>query len=192
MLLFVSNGTETIHLSNFRQKNLEHILTDPLLTRGEPLVAIEGYSLMPNHVHIISQQIDDKGISRFMQKVFTGYTLYFNKKYNRSGPLFAGVFKSKHLSNDRYLKHALSYVHMNPVELYEKRWKEGFGNIQSIEKRLREYEYSSLLDFAGHYRIHKKLLSTGPHTLYDRKPTIREMLNDAKAYYSQLSKQFQK
>lgn len=190
MLLYVSNGTEITHLSNFRQKRLDDILTDQSIIRGENLVSIGGYCLMPNHVHVIPQQLADKGISLFMQKVFTGYTLYFNKKYNRTGPLFAGVFKSKHLYDDRYLKRALSYVHMNPIELFEKRWKEGVGDITSIEKRLRTYEHSSLVDFMGSARAHQNILGASVHTLFERKPAVKEMLADAKQYYLEIGKPF--
>ncbi len=44
------------------------------------LVEIVAYCLNPNHYHLIVKQISEKGIERFMQKIGTGYTNYFNKR----------------------------------------------------------------------------------------------------------------
>lgn len=44
------------------------------------LVNIEAYSLLPNHFHLIVEQIVDGGISEFLKRVSGGYTSYFNEK----------------------------------------------------------------------------------------------------------------
>ena len=59
---------------------------------------------MPNHFHILITQMEEKGVSKFMQKLSTAYSMYYNKKYKRTGGLFEGKFKSEHLNKDRYLK----------------------------------------------------------------------------------------
>jgi len=51
----------------------------------EPLVTIHGFCLMKNHYHLLVEEIEEGGISKFMQKIGTGYTMYFNKKYERTG-----------------------------------------------------------------------------------------------------------
>src|SRR5665648_769365 len=56
-------------------------------SRTTQLVSIGSYSIMPNHIHILVKQISNNGISKFMQKVSTGYAGYFNKKYKRTGGL---------------------------------------------------------------------------------------------------------
>jgi putative transposase len=84
------------------------------LEKGEPLVDIGSYCLMPNHFHLLLHQRQEDGISRFMQKLTTAYTMYFNIKNKRTGVLFQGRFKSKHAAEDRYLKYLLSYIHLNP------------------------------------------------------------------------------
>ena len=47
------------------------------------LVEILTFCLMPNHYHLLLRQIKDKGITNFMHKLGTGYTMSFNKKYKR-------------------------------------------------------------------------------------------------------------
>mgnify|MGYP001590668082 CR=1 FL=1 len=50
---------------------------------------------------------------KFMQRLGTGYTMYFNEKNKRSGSLFQGKFKSKHINSNEYLLQASSYVNLN-------------------------------------------------------------------------------
>ena len=53
-------------------------------------------------------------MTRFMRGVPTSYTIYFNKKYKRTGPLFQDAFKASRISNDEYLQHISRYIHLNP------------------------------------------------------------------------------
>ena len=55
----------------------------------------------------------EKGIEKFMQRLGTGYTMYFNEKNKRSGSLFQGKFKSKHINSNEYLLQVSSYVNLN-------------------------------------------------------------------------------
>ncbi len=97
----------------------------------DPLVAIGAYVLMPNHFHLLITPTEGGNISKYMQKVCTGYVMYYNQKYKRSGSLFEGKFKSEHASNSRYLKYLFSYIHLNPLKLIDKNWKvEGVKNIK--------------------------------------------------------------
>ena len=59
--------------------------------RGERLIDIGAWVLMPNHFHILMtftnhrQGLWPEGsnpITQYMQKVSTSYAMYFNKKYN--------------------------------------------------------------------------------------------------------------
>ena len=77
------------------------------------LVEIVVYCLNKNHYHLILKQVANNGISRFMQKVGTGYTMYFNKKYKRTGSLFGGGFKSKYIESDEQLNYVGVYVNLN-------------------------------------------------------------------------------
>lgn len=77
------------------------------------LVDIIAYCLNPNHFHFILKQKYDQGITTFMKKICTGYAMYFNKKYSRSGVLFQGRFKSVHIDSNDQLLYVSAYVNCN-------------------------------------------------------------------------------
>ncbi|MDP2668385.1 MAG: transposase [bacterium] len=81
--------------------------------RSKQLVNFVAYCLNPNHYHFILEQVAENGISRFMHRLNGGYTWYFNKQYNRSGSLFQGRFKAKHIDSNEYLLHVCIYVNLN-------------------------------------------------------------------------------
>ena len=83
------------------------------LGKHDKLVEIICYCLNPNHYHMIVKQKENKGIEKFMQKLGTSYTMYFNKKYKRSGSLFQGKFKSIHIDSNEYLLHLSAYINQN-------------------------------------------------------------------------------
>lgn len=182
-LMYLCNGTRNVRISDMMEWNFEKTLSDTMLDKGEPLVDICAYSLMPTHPHFIIREIIEKGTARFMQKVFTGYTLYFNKKYGRIGSLFVGTFKSKYIRDDRYLKQVVPYVLFNPVELFEPRWKVGGGSIKQIERGLREYPYSSLPDFLGEVRLENKIVGNSLKEFYPGQLSLASMLEEAKTFY---------
>jgi putative transposase len=62
---------------------------------------------------LILEQLVDGGISEFMKRLGGGYTGYFNKKHERSGSLFQGVFKDVHINSNEYLLHVSAYVNLN-------------------------------------------------------------------------------
>lgn len=117
------------------------------IERGDALVDIGAYCLMPNHFHILVKEIDEdgKGVSRFMQKLMTSYTMYFNKRYDRTGSLFSSSFKAKHITDDNHLKYLFAYIHLNPLELKN--------------KKLEKYKHSSYLDYLKDNRPENKILS---------------------------------
>jgi putative transposase len=110
-----------------------------------PLVRFICYTLMPNHYHFLIQQVEDGGISKFMQKLGTGYTMYFNKRYKRNGVLFQGTFKIKHVPEDGYLLHLSRYIHLNALSMKSSSWaSEGVNNKSEARKFLEEYKWHSL------------------------------------------------
>src|SRR3989344_1265426 len=129
------------------------------IEKKKKITSIGAYCLMPNHFHIILKETAENGISRFMQKLQTAYTMYFNKKNERSGSLFQGTFKAVHANHDTYLKYLVSYIHLNPVKLIQPNWKEiGIGDLQKAEIFLNGYKYSSYQDFLGINRIENHIL----------------------------------
>lgn len=76
-------------------------------------VQLHAYCLMTNHVHLL---VKDEGncLSEFMHKLTAGYAAYFNFKYERSGSLFQGRFKSEAIYDQSYYLSVLRYIHRNP------------------------------------------------------------------------------
>lgn len=152
-LLFILNTDKNIELRKSKESKISNL-------KNEKIVSIGAYVLMPNHFHILLTEKISKGVSKFMQKVSTAYVMYYNKKYSRSGSLFESKFKSQHLNTDNYLKYVFSYIHLNPVKLLNKSWKEkGIKNKRHTLDYLEDYEYSSYLDYLGKSRWQNNILN---------------------------------
>lgn len=114
------------------------------------LVKIIAWCLMPNHYHFVLKQKNDGGITKFMRRLGTGYTMYTNTKYERNGHVFQGPFKAKTINGNEYLQHVVRYIHLNPLDLIESSWKEnGVKNIESGKRFIISYNWSSLRDYIG-------------------------------------------
>lgn len=117
----------------------------------KPLVRILADCLMPNHYHLLIEEIQENGISRFMHKLGTGYTNFFNKKYKRVGSLFQGPFKAIAIENDIYLQYMLAYVNIiNPGQLIEPELKEkGVKDIEKVMNFAKAYSFGTNPDYLG-------------------------------------------
>lgn len=115
------------------------------------LVRIMADCLMPNHYHLILEEAQEGGISKFMHKLGVGYTGYFNKKYDRVGGLFQGAFKAVAIDKDLYLQYLLIYLNViNPAELIEPKLKEkGINDIDKIMKFVAGYPWSTHQEYLG-------------------------------------------
>ncbi len=147
---------------------------------------------MGNHYHILLQEKIENGISKFMQKVGTGYTMYFNEKNDRIGSLFVGPFRSKHIGTDAYLRKVVQYIHLNPAEIFEQGWKHGnVKNLGQLKNKLLSYQTSSLPDYFGAPRPEQAILDIESIALLkDGLPPLSSVLRDAAAYYEELEKEF--
>jgi putative transposase len=138
--IFRSNDDLERFMLGIEQFNTPKILGE--LRRGhrvstDPrLVEIVAYSISQNHFHFILEQIDDRGIEKFMHKLSMGYSKYFNKKYRRSGALFEGKFKAKHIGSNEYLLHLSAYINLNNLA-------HGRGHAMSIFSKSSWDEYVS-------------------------------------------------
>ncbi|MDO8498419.1 MAG: transposase [bacterium] len=79
------------------------------------MIRIYCFCLMPNHFHLLIQQLEDGGVTLFLRKVSDSYTRYFNTKYERVGSLFQGPFKARLIENEEYLLQLSKYIHRNPL-----------------------------------------------------------------------------
>ncbi len=170
-LLFLSNGARSFELKEIEKKKLWEY------ERGEPLVDIISYCLMSNHFHLLVRERGEGGASQFMKKLQTGYVMYFNSKYDRSGSLFQGPFRARHVDSDTYLKHVSTYIHLNALDLCDAGWKKrGLKDSRKAENFITTYQYSSLIDHCGSNRNESKLLSLEAFPTYYN--SAEEILDD--------------
>lgn len=175
-LLFVCNGKIAVDLKIQGRTlyEIQHIM------KGESIVDICCYCLMPNHFHLLVREKVKGGISRFMQKLQTGYTMYFNKRYKRNGTLFQGKYKAQHANEDRYLSYLIAYIHLNPVKLIDPAWREnGIKDRKSAELFLRNYQCSSFTDYCGVNRLEKLIIDKNALPKYaETKEAFKRMVTD--------------
>ncbi|HBH71665.1 MAG: transpanse [Parcubacteria group bacterium GW2011_GWC1_42_11] len=165
-LLYLCNSERGV---NFRDDIVDKAIDVWDFNRERAIVSIGAWVLMPNHFHIYvtSKSLpedrprgDESTITEFMRKLSTGYSSYFNKKYNRTGSLFEGRFKATHVSGDIHAKYLFSYIHLNPVKLIDAKWKDnGIKNIPHAVKYLEGYQWSSYKDHAGVNRNENLIIS---------------------------------
>lgn len=178
-LLYVCNSTESVNISkHFRQGRSFTELFD--IDRGEQLVDIIAYCLIPNHFHLLIRERSEGGIQKFMMKLSTGYSMYFNKKNKRTGALFESRFKAKYIDSDEYLKYLIAYIHLNPIKMIDPEWKKnGIQDILVAQDYLKNYEYSSYLEYQGVTRLESKILNreAGPEYFATSKD-FNDFVND--------------
>lgn len=78
-------------------------------------VTMLAYCLMPNHFHLLVRQDEPYSISSLMKGICDGYAKAINRQLKRSGHLFEGKYRIKHIDDDSYLLHLSRYIHLNPV-----------------------------------------------------------------------------
>ncbi len=154
-LMFLSNSKQNI---NFRDQIVSAQIDAWSFEKGNNIVSIGAWVLMPNHFHIYiislepdSDSIEEEpNIAMFMRKLCGSYVKYFNNKYKRTGYLFEGRYKAVHVSEEIQAKYLFSYIHLNPIKLIQKDWKEaGIKDKDGALNFLFDYKYSSYLDYLG-------------------------------------------
>ncbi len=104
-------------------------------------VALEGYCLMDNHIHLIAIPHDQKGLSRAMQRIHSDYARGLHLRLRRMGHLWQARFHSVPL-DDKHSWHALLYVERNPVRAGlvancgEWRWSSAQAHLGIVESEL--------------------------------------------------------
>lgn len=77
--------------------------------------AIHAYVLMTNHVHLVVTPADAMSTARLMQAVGRRYVRHFNDRYDRTGTLWEGRYRSMPIDSERYFLACSRYVELNPV-----------------------------------------------------------------------------
>ena len=79
-------------------------------------IHIHAWVLMTNHVHLLcTPQEDNRGVSAMMQSIGRMYVRRFNAKYERTGTLWEGRFRSCVVDSEKYLMTVSRYIELNPV-----------------------------------------------------------------------------
>jgi putative transposase len=76
---------------------------------------IHAYVLMTNHVHLLACSARPDGLSLMMQYVGRFFVRYINRRYERSGTLYEGRFRSSLVDTDHYFLRCCRYIELNPV-----------------------------------------------------------------------------
>jgi putative transposase len=178
-LLYLANDELPLRRDDIGTRTLDEILHLP---RGKRLVAIGAFGLMPDHFHLVLKEVAEGGITSFMRKVGTAYTLYFNSRHSRRGNLFLKPFQSMRVSPDHRLQHLISYVHSNPATLLDPKWKNGpVADPQFLGEHIASYPYSSFTAHTGTPAQVSPILDAEMLSIAHTVP-IQKMLQEARRY----------
>ncbi|KKU53188.1 MAG: hypothetical protein A3F26_01545 [Candidatus Ryanbacteria bacterium RIFCSPHIGHO2_12_FULL_47_12b] len=132
-------------IGSLYQQSFEHKRLNTKNTKNSkkesPLVNVICYCLNPNHFHMILEEAENKGIEKYMHRLGTGFTRYFNETYKRTGSLFQGPYKVVHVSSNEYLLHVSAYVNLNhrvhqlsglATKLVRTSWQEYIGKRSGV------------------------------------------------------------
>lgn len=129
------------------------------------------YCLMPNHYHLMVHLLETDGLIGLMRSVITSYSMYFNRKYKRTGALFESRFLASRITTDTYYWQVSRYVHLNPLDIGE--------NVFN-------YPYSSVQYFVGNWKaawVHPEYVVTD-----QEKTTYRQELTATEDWHKQVKR----
>ncbi len=123
-----------------------------------------------------------------MQKLGTSFSMYYNVKYEHIGNVFIKPFRAKHVGKDDYFQRVVQYIHLNPAELFEPKWKEGIvGNKNKLAKQLGNYRYSSLADYLGTRRVENAIIVASTADLFETALSLDSLIYEAAEYYREIN-----
>jgi len=111
---YYQTGKPPVNFCKAKEQNMLDFKED-ISGENKSLVQIICYGVMPTHIHLALKQLQEKGISKFMNNILSSYSHYFNIKHNRKGHLWEGRFKKVLVQTDEQLLHLTRYIHLNPV-----------------------------------------------------------------------------
>ncbi len=121
------------------------LFTDP--PTQAKLVDVLKWSLLPNHYHLLLYELVDGGITEFTKRIGNAYTKYINIKNERSGYLFQNSAKIINVESERHFLYLPIYIDLNPLDLFNPRWKEEKIKEQVAVDFLKKYRWSSFGDY---------------------------------------------
>ncbi|MCL5439039.1 MAG: transposase [Patescibacteria group bacterium] len=98
-------------------KEKDKILKQLRLNNFNNEIVLLAYCLMPNHFHLFIKQNTKGQIDKFMNSLGTRYTMYFNRKYKRVGPLYQSVYKAVLVEYEEQFIYLSKYIHKQALAL---------------------------------------------------------------------------
>ncbi len=136
------NKTDRLNDKFVKDLNIKDLELD---TEGKSRsVELISFCIMPNHFHIMVNQLVENGLAKYMQKVLTAYTMYYNKKYDKTGHVFQGKYKSVFIEDDEQLVYASIYIHKNPNDINEDIFTYQWSSINDFLQTNRWGDYLKL------------------------------------------------
>jgi len=104
-----------VRFSSFSKFSLKEktVFLNDCRKSGKLLVRVLFFELLPNHFHLVIEEVQEKGIQIFMGNLQNSFARYFNIINRRKGPLFQSAFVAVHVVDDDQLMYLSSYVHIN-------------------------------------------------------------------------------
>ncbi len=100
----------------FTEHNYRYLLQLAGCHAGKYGVTVIAYCLMPNHYHFLLRQETPEPFSKFIKVLFSAYVQALNMQQGRTGTLFEGRFRYKHVADLAYVLQLSRYIHLNPVK----------------------------------------------------------------------------
>lgn len=97
-------------------KEKEKILKLLRLNNFADTINLLCFCLVPNHFHFLLKQLDERSLPKFLASLSTRYSMYFNRKYERVGPLFQDIYKAVLVETDAQLLHLSRYIHLHVLD----------------------------------------------------------------------------
>lgn len=127
------------------------------------------YNLLPSYIHLLLFQKDKTAMTELIRSVMTSYSMYFNKKYSRSGALFASRYQASRIESVDTLVNISQYIFRaskdwqgypyssihayfgigHPEWLQEEKLLQAVGSLPI---------YADFLDDINYFKKHKKIL----------------------------------
>jgi len=107
----------------------------------EPTVHLVSYCLIPNHFHLLLKQLPNASkntnISNLLKRLTVTYSAHFRNKYDHSGSIFEGKFKSVTVNTREQLLYLSKYIHLNPKKISKKLENYPFSSYPAYIKKIK-------------------------------------------------------
>src|SRR6478736_3256730 len=94
-------------------------------------IRVHAYALLSSHYHLLVET-PAANLSQAVQWLNVSYSVWFNRKYRRDGPLFRGRFKAFILEPAGPHLEVSRYIHLNPLQTLRDRSTRAQGRSSKV------------------------------------------------------------